>query len=255
MKSNSCIAFHIVSIVSIVSICQAIFKRDFFIYLSSMNRFEKQLEKWNNGILRGAQSKLAKVLHVSTATIALWATGKRHPSKGYVAKMAQLFKLDEYSVSRLFTQAPAYNEILPYSPASQLYDADSPALHYPINGWIPNHTAVPIPVFNRLPKSFPHYTPSDALTWWILPPQVIQDAQYLFLLPSPQDSDRILFIHPSNSWVAEKLMLARRKNTYVLVVATILPKKIMLRTPNGQSFSTKDLEPLGIVIRQVVKPS
>ena len=220
-----------------------------------MYRFEKQLEKWNNGILRGAQSKLAKALHVSTATIALWATGKRHPSKGYVSKMAQLFKLDEYSVSRLFTQASIYNEILPYSAPSQLHDAENPGLNYPIHGWIPNHTAVPIPVFNRLPKSFPHYTPSDTLTWWILPPQAIQEAQYLFLLPTPQDLDRILFVRPSNSWIAGKLMLARRKNTYVLVAATIRQKKVMLHTPNGQFFDAKDLEPLGIVLRQVVKSS
>ena len=45
-----------------------------------MNQFEKQLEKWNNGVLRGAQAKLARILKVSTATVALWTTGKRNPS-------------------------------------------------------------------------------------------------------------------------------------------------------------------------------
>ena len=59
-----------------------------------MNKFEKQLEKWNNGVLRGAQAKLAKILNVSTATVAFWATGKRTPSKGYIAQMAQLFGMD-----------------------------------------------------------------------------------------------------------------------------------------------------------------
>ena len=59
-----------------------------------MNKFEKQLEKWNRGVLRGAQARLAKALGVSTATTALWATGKRRPSKGYAEQMARLFGMN-----------------------------------------------------------------------------------------------------------------------------------------------------------------
>ena len=97
-----------------------------------MNKFEKQLEKWNKGTLRGAQAKLAKCLRVSTATVAMWATGKRHPSKGFIAKMADLFGLDEYTVARLFS-ANFQQPFIDFSPTRNSYslrDAAAPLPPY-----------------------------------------------------------------------------------------------------------------------------
>ena len=56
-----------------------------------MNKFEKQLEKWNNGVLRGAQAKLAKALGVSRQTISSLETGRYNPSIFLAHKIAQYF--------------------------------------------------------------------------------------------------------------------------------------------------------------------
>ena len=93
-----------------------------------MNKFEKQLEKWNGGVLRGAQAKLAKILKVSTATVALWTTGKRHPSKGYAQQMAALFGLDLYGVTRLFEDSSrvAYPLAAENTPHHCLRESETP---------------------------------------------------------------------------------------------------------------------------------
>lgn len=208
-----------------------------------MNKFEKQLEKWNNGILRGAQSKLAKRLHVSTATVALWATGQRHPSKGYVAKMAQLFKLDVYEVTRLFDSQISYQTSSVSSHPVELHDAKGVENPYFSPNWNSHTETIPLPVFTQVPPSFPYYATTDVLEYWVVPTSATQEAQYLFLLPTKEDPIQILFIKPSKTWVKGRLMLARKKNTYQLVSVK--------RTQ--QTFAA-DLEPIGVIVRQLIKP-
>ncbi len=219
-----------------------------------MNKFEKQLEKWNNGILRGAQSKLAKRLHVSTATVALWATGRRHPSKGYVAKMAQLFKLDVYDVARLFAAGPVYPLSAASNHPSGLQDAESLDMHYRVHNWPSAGATVSLPVFSRVPYAYPHYAPADVQDWWILPPDAAQEAQFLFLLPTPDDLGQLLFIKPSTTWVKNKLMLARRQDTYCIVRVSTRRNQTVLLPVQGKLPPAKELEPIGIIVRRVTKP-
>lgn len=208
-----------------------------------MNKFEKQLEKWNNGILRGAQSKLAKRLHVSTATVALWATGQRHPSKGYVSKMAHLFKLDVYEVTRLFDPQISYPTTSGTSHPIELHDAKGVENPYFPSNWHSHTNTVSLPVFTQVPPSFPYYATTDALEYWVLPTSATQGAQYLFLLPTKDDPIQLLFIKPSKAWVKGRPMLARKKNTYQLISAKC----------TKQTFAA-DLEPVGIIVRQLIRP-
>ena len=213
-----------------------------------MNKFEKQLEKWNNGVLRGAQAKLAKKLCVSTATVALWTTGKRHPSKGYMAKMAQLFKLDMYEVTRLFAPSTPYAEHYSSLSTSSLQDADTTVFHH-TTGWLTG-TSVSLPVLTRLTSSFPHYTPADVQEWWILPQAAAQDTSYLFSLSTPTDPDQILFIKPCSRWVKDKWMLAHNGTEYILVQS--VKKGTFLAWP-GKHLAKPPLEPLGLVLRRLAK--
>ena len=158
-----------------------------------MNKFEKQLEKWNNGILRGAQAKLAKCLQVTTATVALWATGKRHPSKGYIAQMARLFLLDEYSVLRLFTSSNDFPDF--YSPTPNrwmLRDEDSS----PSIRTTAAEETVSLPVFTKMPASYPHFLSKDVDSWWTIPASWAPKTRFLFHLPSKNDPGRLLFVEP-----------------------------------------------------------
>ena len=219
-----------------------------------MNKFEKQLEKWNNGVLRGAQSKLAKSLHVSTATVALWATGQRHPSKGYIAKMAQLFKLDVYEVTRLFTTLISYPQLPRHSHTIDLHDAQDIEGTHVANTWQTHTEMTSLPVFTCLPPSFPYYAPTDAQGYWTMPVVAAQGAQYLFSLPTMTDPDQLLFIKPSNVWAKGQLMLARKKYSYQLVTVLYRNKQLILSSENARQIATAGLEPVGIVVRRLITP-
>ena len=153
-----------------------------------MNKFEKQLEKWNNGVLRGAQAKLAKTLGVSTATTALWATGKRRPSKGYVAQMAQLFGLDSFDVFKLFDyRSTTYPEPRAVPSVHALRDQDNGGCSYLAGeGFLHESDAFPeqsnsvqLPFLNSVPAHYPNYEESDIIEWWSVPRRFAQGAKYI----------------------------------------------------------------------------
>lgn len=220
-----------------------------------MNNFEKQLEKWNNGILRGAQAKLAKYLQVTTATVALWTTGKRRPSKGYIAKMAQLFKLPVTDVQRLFmTATPALSWSSDNIQSGVL--CDSPGLDmYTVEPYTtvltPTVKTVSLPVFTKVPASFPMFRHTQVRSWWTIPQQDAKKAKFLFALPHAADRERLLFIQPCNTWKAGKYMLGLNIKEYILFLVKKSGKSLIVETENGEKFPAQHFSPIGVVTRQI----
>ena len=194
-----------------------------------MNKFEKQLEKWNHGILRGAQARLAKILQVSTATVALWATGKRHPSKGYMEKMGQLFGLDSYETSRLFLVAAPYPLTARQPSPNVLQDTDDTNTYSTYNFYPPLSAAsnsISLPVFSTFPASFPSYREQDVEEWWTLPRHVAKGAKFLLQDPAGQT---LFCIVPCTTWVLQHLVVAQTgENKYIFCRAKRQHGKIMI---------------------------
>ena len=168
-----------------------------------MNKFEKQLEKWNNGILRGAQAKLAKALHVSTATTALWATGKRRPSKGYVAQMARLFGLDIYQVIKLFEVPSSVTYPTPAVALHTLHDEALPSGYTSDSqeNYKAQSNSVAIAFLNKIPLSYPTLSEEDILEWWRIPRRYAQGIKYILRsqdigLHDVQNEADLCFIKP-----------------------------------------------------------
>lgn len=67
-----------------------------------MNLKDELFFKLNNGKRWGAQAALARKYGISTATVALWATGKTKPSRYYVEKMAEDSGLPVSEIERIF---------------------------------------------------------------------------------------------------------------------------------------------------------
>ena len=215
-----------------------------------MNKFEKQLEKWNYGVLRGAQAKLAKCLKVTTATVALWTTGKRHPSKGYISQMARLFDLDEHSVERLFAFAndiPATSTRLP-------------------GGWMLRETnnmaflalrreekMISLPVFSNFPATYPHFLSKETNGWWTIPAEWAGNARFLFQLPGKNDPKRLLFVEPCFTWKKGKIMLGKCTRTYQLFRVKQAGNKFVLYPEQGPCIPVGQVLPLGVVLRSLGK--
>lgn len=212
-----------------------------------MNKFEKQLEKWNNGILRGAQAKLAKCLQVTTATVALWATGKRHPSKGYVAQMARLFSIDLSAAQRLFSaDTPRTDVDTPFSWVLRDHSDDKPA-------YSPADTdlSITLPVFTKMPPTYPRFFSKEARHWWTLPQKIVNEARFVFVLPGPNDPKRLLLVKPFGTWKTGDIVLVQYEHGYRLALVTKAAKTILLKGENGEKIPGKNVIPFGVVTRQI----
>ena len=219
-----------------------------------INKFEKQLEKWNNGVLRGAQAKLAKILHVSSATVALWATGKRKPSKGYTEKMSQLFGMDIYSVMRLFSPLPTtYPEYK--IPSTALRDGHGFSSAYNTDNFITDAETgirqsnnISLPCFTAFPAQYPLFTETDVLEWWTLPRRGAKGAKFLIAF-----EQGIYFIKPCAQWQEGTTMLFQEGSRFWIGKIQTEEDRLIYISPSGkkQFFSLPKLTPLGIAVRKI----
>ena len=179
-----------------------------------MNQFEKQLEKWNHGTLRGAQAKLARLLKVSTATVALWTTGKRNPSKGYIEQMAHLFELPVEALRDVLNgkESIAYPQTPFARPAHTLRDSFQETTYAPRPHLAAQSNSIAIPLLAAAPSGNTVYEDSDVLEWWTLPRQRAQGAKFLIKLPQ---SGLIVAIKPGLSAPAfSQILVQKQDGTY-----------------------------------------
>lgn len=220
-----------------------------------MNKFEKALMAWNNGILRGSQAKLAKQLQVSTATVALWATGKRNPSKGYVAMMAKLFDMSEYDVLRLFipsSELPARPDSLRESPAESIYNTDTELL-------TPQSNSVALPYLANVPAGYPEYDQDDVIEWWTLPRRYARGAKYLVRccgdsMEGSVGYDDLCLIKPETEFLDGKVMLVKVSQGYLIKRIRKENGKIVLYSDNNKkykAFTPQQVCPVGLVVRKI----
>lgn len=207
-----------------------------------INKFEKQLEKWNGGVLRGAQAKLARLLQVSTATVALWATGKRRPSKGYVAHMAQLFGLDEFYIMRLFTPATTYPEVNPLSPLPALRDAQTPENTYTADNSATQSNSISVPLLSAVPLLYPDLTGCEITEWWTLPRQRAQGGKYLLEL-----DNALWLIKPAHEFLDGKTMLISAEGSFLVVQV----QGATLLQGNGQTLPTDQAQAHGLAVLKI----
>jgi len=221
-----------------------------------MTPFEKVLEKWNNGVLRGAQANLAKALGVSSAIVTLWTTGKRRPSKGYAAKMAQMFHLSLSQVLRLFptsldtfsatTAAPFLRE----EPFSS--DNETEFLQ-------PQSNSVSLPFLANVPAGYPEFDDSNIIEWWTLPRRYAKGAKYLVRccgdsMEGAIGYDDLCLIKPETEFLEGKVMLVKIADGYVIKRIHKEKGKIVLFSDNNKkykAFSPRQAQPIGVVVRKI----
>lgn len=223
-----------------------------------MNKFEKVLAAWNDGTLRGAQAKLARELRVSTATVALWTTGKRNPSKGYVAQMAKLFGMSEEKVLRLFLSA-TYPENAPrlsafYESGEGVYNADKET-----EILAPQSNSVSLPYLANVPAGYPEFNEADVMEWWTLPRRYAKGAKYLVRccgdsMQGSVEYDDLCLIKPETEFLDGKVMLVKVQDGYLIKRIRKEGGKIVLYSDNNQkykAFAPQMVQPVGVVVRKI----
>lgn len=222
-----------------------------------MNKFEKQLEKWNGGVLRGAQAKLAKILQVSTATVALWSTGKRRPSKGFLAKMAHLFAMDAYDVMRLFPPLTTYPDMQPRRTPDALHDALDGSNAYSVDNFTQKGNSVSVPLLTGVTAAFPLYEESDVAEWWTFPRRAAQGGKWLLATTDntgPHEKHTLLLFRPAQELENGKIMLVRVLGKTQLTRVKILGEMACLYAVNGTQkarFSLAEIIPLATAVLKI----
>ncbi len=219
-----------------------------------MNKFEKALMAWNNGILRGSQAKLARELQVSTATVALWATGKRNPSKGYIAMMAKLFAMSEYDVLRLFMVGSSADSpvSLRENSAEPIYNTDTELLN-------PQSNSVALPYLANVPAGYPEYDQADVIEWWTLPRRYARGAKYLVRccgnsMEGSVGYDDLCLIKPETEFLDGKVMLVKVPQGHLIKRIRKENGKIVLYSDNNKkykAFAPDTVQPVGLVVRKI----
>ena len=72
---------------------------------------EDLLKKWNNGILRGAQAKLAQQLGLTQSAVARWMNGQQIPSEENILAMSKLFNEPLSKVKNAFENIEDINNV------------------------------------------------------------------------------------------------------------------------------------------------
>ena len=223
-----------------------------------MNKFERVLMAWNDGILRGAQVKLAKELRVSTATIALWATGKRTPSKGYIALMAKLFHMKENEVLRLFIsntypETVLHTNTLRETSTESIYNTDTDLPAAPSN-------SITLPYLAEVPADPDNYNPADVIEWWTMPLRYVRGAKYLVrcadLRTDPAGANDLYLIKPETEFLDGKIMLIKLKQGYAVYRVRKENGKWALYNRDEkkqQTVASNAATPVGLVIRKITE--
>ncbi len=225
-----------------------------------MNKFEKELEKWNHGVLRGAQAKLAKKLGVSTAIVALWTNGKRRPSKGYADKLAQLFHMSIYQVMCLFPNTAYTQEKMTDYPVLQENSRPSVRTSEEEAELLqPQSNSVSLPFLASVPAGYPEFDDSNIIEWWTLPRRYAKGAKYLVRccgdsMEGSVGYDDLCLIKPESEFLEGKVMLVKIAQGYVIKRIHKENGKIVLYSDNNKkykAFSPRQAQPVGIVVRKI----
>lgn len=75
--------------------------------------FLEILKKWNGGISRGAQARLAKELNVSKVSVLRWGRGDIPPSEVQINKMSKLLKIKPEVLNKIFNISHKAYQVVP----------------------------------------------------------------------------------------------------------------------------------------------
>lgn len=69
-------------------------------------KFLNLLIKWNNGIKRGAQVKMAKTLEIKESIVSMWVSGAQVPGEANILKMSAILGVSVQQLNKIFNRTP-----------------------------------------------------------------------------------------------------------------------------------------------------
>ena len=126
-----------------------------------MKTLEELLQKWNNGILRGARRRLAEELGINEATVSMWVSGRAKASEENINKMAKLFGVSAQKVKAAFgIEDKEFSRSLRVTPLT-------------------DKNTISLPILADVPAGLPDFSDADVETFWDIPRWVFPGADFV----------------------------------------------------------------------------
>lgn len=124
------------------------------------------LMRFNGGILRGSQVRLARKLHVTEASVSRWVDGSQKPSEQYILAMARLVGCNPSEVAEAFgVLEKKTDEFAPLSSVRGI----------PLT---PNNT-ITLPILADVPAGLPEFSDRDIEQFVDFPRFIFPGADYI----------------------------------------------------------------------------
>lgn len=122
---------------------------------------EEFLKKINNGIVRGAQTKIAKDLGVSHVSVLRWFSGQLKPGEENVQKLSDVYHLPVKTIRKMFDiEDLEFSRSLRVTPLT-------------------DKNTISLPILADVPAGLPEFSDADVETFWDIPRWVFPGADFV----------------------------------------------------------------------------
>lgn len=203
-----------------------------------MTELEKLLQKWNNGVLRGAKIRLARELNVDDSTVSAWVAGRANPQADKIEKISKLFGVSEKTVKNAFSIED--KEFSRSMRAIPLTDKNT----------------ISLPILADVPAGLPDFSEADVETFWDIPRWVFPGADFVVkcngdsLEPKLHLGDYCV-IRKTEEPLHGRAMVVKTENGICMkVINKLKDGTIELRSTNAKykPFIPQELTIIGLII-------
>lgn len=199
---------------------------------------EEFLKKINNGIVRGAQTKIAKDLGVSHVSVLRWFSGQLKPGEENVQKLSDVYHLPVKTIRKMFDM-----EDLEFSRSLRVTP-------------LTDKNTISLPILADVPAGLPEFSDADVETFWDIPRWVFPGADFVVkcngdsLEPKLHQGDYCVIRKTTEPIHGRAMVVKTERGICMKVINKLKDGVIELRStnPKYKPFIPQELTIVGLII-------
>lgn len=199
---------------------------------------EEFLKKINNGIVRGAQTKIAKDLGVSHVSVLRWFSGQLKPGEENVQKLSDVYHLPVKTIRKMFDM-----EDLEFSRSLRVTP-------------LTDKNTISLPILADVPAGLPEFSDADVETFWDIPRWVFPGADFVVkcngdsLEPKLHQGDYCVIRKTTEPIHGRAMVVKTERGICMKVIKKLSDGTIQLcsTNPKYKPFIPEELTIVGLII-------
>lgn len=199
---------------------------------------EEFLKKINNGIVRGAQTKIAKDLGVSHVSVLRWFSGQLKPGEENVQKLSDVYHLPVKTIRKMFDiEDLEFSRSLRVTPLT-------------------DKNTISLPILADVPAGLPEFSDADVETFWDIPRWVFPGADFVVkcngdsLEPKLHQGDYCVIRKTTEPIHGRAMVVKTERGICMKVIKKLSDGTIQLcsTNPKYKPFIPEELTIVGLII-------